>query len=428
MHAKLAGTAAAAIGALMATGLGNAQVAQAASAIVSVPCSVTALASDMSSASSGETLSLTPRCYYHLTAGLPVVIQDLTILGRGATVERSFAQGTPTFTILEVDFGTLTVSGLNFRNGNGAISVVGTANLTVNGGTFTGNRATDGAAISESYTAANDLTVNGATFTGNRATDAGGAIWDNYGAGDLTVNGATFTGNTAMNAGGAIFDNSGNGLVMNGGTFTRNYAPQGGAIFNNANGGEFITRAVFRGNKAVTGGGIYNNSELLITNSNISGNDAAGQGGGLYNDAGNALGKLDTADVIFRGNNARDGGGIYIANGIVNLADSEISGNNVTADGGGIYQDNFGLRGSLTLAGSEISANNARAHGGGIYNEGPLTVGSSQIVRNEAASGGGGLYDDDYYGGVAVTLTGSTVLYNKPDNCEPADSITACTG
>jgi hypothetical protein len=76
----------------------------------------------------GEKLSLAPRCVYHLVRDLPVVNQDLTILGNWATLERSYTPGLAGFTILTVDSGTLAVSRLNFRHGNGAIAVNGYAN------------------------------------------------------------------------------------------------------------------------------------------------------------------------------------------------------------------------------------------------------------------------------------------------------------
>jgi hypothetical protein len=152
MSGKLAGTAAGAVaaGAITAAGLCAAPAALAAAAATDVPCSVTALAADISSASSGETLSLAAGCVYDLTAGLPVISQDLTIDGNAATLERSDAAGTPAFVILQADGGALAISKLNFRNGKGAISVTGLTSLTVNGGTFTANTATYGGAIYDS--------------------------------------------------------------------------------------------------------------------------------------------------------------------------------------------------------------------------------------------------------------------------------------
>ena len=84
---------------------------------------------------------------YVLTTPLPTISQNLIINGNGATVERSTATGTPAFVILTVSGGTLSLHKLSFTNGDGAISVTGSGNLSVNGGTFSQNQAPQGGAI-----------------------------------------------------------------------------------------------------------------------------------------------------------------------------------------------------------------------------------------------------------------------------------------
>lgn len=96
-------------------------------AVARVPCDPAALASDISGAASGATLSLASGCVYVLTAALPTVSRTLTISGNGATLERSAAHGTPAFTILSVTAGTLSLTRLSFTNGRGGISVTGSA-------------------------------------------------------------------------------------------------------------------------------------------------------------------------------------------------------------------------------------------------------------------------------------------------------------
>src|ERR1700683_1942517 len=195
------GIAGPAAGALAAVGL-YAVPAEAAS--THVPCSATALASAVGSAASGETLSLAPYCTYRLTAALPTVSQNLTILGNGATLQRSDASAPPAFTILSVDAGTLAVTALNFTNGAGAIAATENASITVHGGMFTGNHAANGGAIN-STTGQGSLTVTGATFTGNTATQAGGAIYTSEAAAMTTVTRSTFIKNTAGSNGGALY-------------------------------------------------------------------------------------------------------------------------------------------------------------------------------------------------------------------------------
>jgi hypothetical protein len=383
-------------GAIALAGFGAPQGAQAAPAVVHVPCQAAALAADVTSASSGEKLSLAPDCVYHLTAGLPAISQDLIITGNGATLERSYAPGTAAFNILEVDNGTVTVSKLNFRHGNGAIVVNGIGTVIVNGGTFSGN-----------------------------AADAGGAIFNNSALGGLTVNGATFTGNQAT-AGGAIFDNSAAGAVVTDSTFYRNKAVEGGAIVTDPNTGTSLTRVLIYSNYAQSGGGIYNIAFVGVTDSRISGNHAVSQGGGLFNaDLNGNIGSVQLTGTIVQGNSAGDGAGIYNENGIMTIAGGKIWDNDARADGGAIYNelDPDDPVSELDLGTSEISGNAAGRSGGGLYNEGQAAATSTQIARNKAAASGGGIIDID---GATVTLTSSLVANNKPDNCEPANSITSC--
>jgi hypothetical protein len=109
----------------------------------------------------------------HLTAGLPVVGQDLAIWGNRATLKRSHACGTPAFVILQADGAALTVSKLNFRDGSGAIAITDTATLAVNGGTFTGNTGGNGGAIFD-FDGPDDQ-VTGSVIRRNQAA-SGGAL------------------------------------------------------------------------------------------------------------------------------------------------------------------------------------------------------------------------------------------------------------
>lgn len=367
--------------------------AAAGAAVVYVPCSVSALASAMTSASSGETLSLAARCRYTLTEGLPVVSHDLTILGHDATLERSYARGTGAFTILTADAGSLTIRMLNFRNGNGAISMGHDGALTVDGGIFTRNTAADGGAIYDRTIDGPE--VNGAAFIANTATDSGGAICI-CGEDGGEVQGSAFIGNKAAHAGGGIYVDNINGPHVSASTFSWNTAEEGGALFlNPAVSGSGLSHIVVRDNKATSdGGGIFNFGSLDIAGSEISGNHGGSAGGGLFSGGLTAMSVRDTG---FQGNSARDGGGIY-----------------------------SGPLGSIDFTGSTISGNFAGAYGGGVYNQSYMSAAYTGIVGNTAATAGGGIYDDG--SPATATLTNSPVLVNKPDNCEPPGSITGCAG
>jgi hypothetical protein len=430
MYGKTAVTAVrvAVIGTLMAAGLGAALPAQAAVGTVHVPCRTQDLASAIISASSGETLSLAAGCTYMLTQSLPEVSQDLTIAGHGSTLERSYQPGTAAFTILTTDSGTLAVSDLSFRHGRGALSVTGFGQLTVHGGTFTANTAADGGAIdSENPIDAPELTD--VTFTANTSTGSGGAVYNYSPSASLTMTHCTFTGNKAGNSGGAFFEyglGEGEDAVTDS-TFQDNTAAYGGALALSEDSSVGLADVVIRGNSASEdGGGIEmsaNNAD--IDNSRISGNHAGGQGGGIYS---NIIPPWQVTSSAIKGNSAADGGGVYnAAASSAFFTGSTISGNHAKADGGGIYnQTGTGDEvGFVSLTDSTISRNTGE-YGGGIYNQGTADLAGSQIVRNRAPGGGGGIYDD---GSLAtVTLTTSSVLGNKPDNCEPPGSIIGCTG
>ena len=372
--------------AITAACLGGAQAAQAAT--VDVPCNGAALAAAMNSATSGDRLSLAPGCTYR-QADLPAVNGDVAIAGNGATLKEGSG--------LEVDSGTLTVTSLNFRKSG---ILVSGGNLDVNGGTFTGNTAVNGGAI--------DMNAPGGT---------------------LTVHGATFTRNTATGSGGAVYSYSYEGPEITDSTFTGNKAGgEGGAIFTNPAGGSFLSDVVVRGNSATTGGGIYDDAIIYISDSQISGNHAAGRGGGLYVNDPNGHIPDELTGTVFRGNTAQEGAGVYNLNGIIDVAASRITGNDASVSGGGIYNSSaeypFDL-GDVNLTNSEITGNQAGASGGGIYNQGQVAAADTTIGRNTAITGGGGIYDNGPV--TAVTLTASPVLRNRPNNCEPANSIAGCT-
>jgi predicted outer membrane repeat protein len=289
MHHKLMRVTArtAVIGAVMV--LGSTAAAQGAmagpapSGIVSVACNTPALMSAVASASYGQKLQLAFGCTYRLTEPLPDIDTNLTIVGMGASLERSEAAGTPAFTILTVDAGDVNLVEVNFRNGGGdglddwyagAIDNYG-GNITVLGGTFTDNSSEEyGGAIYNEY---GTLTMTSAYFTGNNGDYEGGAIC-NYGT--MTLRSSHFFHNSAE-YGGAIY-NGGIATVI-GTTFTTDYSYEGGALYNYDQAA--LSSITAAHNYAQWGGGIYNDHDDVLTaaSSNIVSNYAEDGGGGIYN-------------------------------------------------------------------------------------------------------------------------------------------------
>jgi predicted outer membrane repeat protein len=402
---------------LLATAAGGAQSALAAPrGAVDVPCSAPALTAAIKGASGGETLSLAPLCSYGLTAALPPIVENLTINGNHATIERAAAAGTPEFAPLTVGLnhgsaiGTLATSNLNIRNGDPGINLVQGA-LSVQGGTFTSNAT----AISSTFFTT--LSVAGARFTDNtgreggaifsgwntNVTDStftdnsalrGGAVYAQYGT--QTIARCHFAGNTATGGGGALYDDS--EITMTDSTFTSNHAAAGGAItvFDPASAGLAVTGSTFIANAARIGGAIYNYDGLTATDDVFTANHAT-QGGAVDQDWYATL----TGDLFTR--------------------------NMATASGGGMYAGYHTM-----VRDSVLTRNTAGSQGGGIYNGlnsldfgGPLIVSRSSITGNSAGTDGGGIFNHAALGATAGTA-GTTVTGNLPDNCAPPGAIAGC--
>jgi hypothetical protein len=325
----------------------------------SVPCDTAALDSAISSAASGAILVLAAGCTYQ-TGGLPEISTNLVIVGRGATLEYTFSPDESP--IMSVPGGvTVHISNLNFTDGysvGGSASALETqGNVTIDGGTFAGNRDEVGGSAIEN---AGQLTVRGAAFTDNGGEDATGGAIDNRG--QLTAVATTFTDND-----------------------TQLYGTSGGAI---VNGGQATLRddtLTGNGSNSGVGGAIVNDGTLTVISSTISNNGAALGGGAIYNDG--------TLTVVFSsiGNNSAstaarnpysivNGGGIEIDYGTVTLRHDTLSGNSAYSDGGAIYNG----AGTLAVASTSITSNTAGTGGaGGISNKkGTVSLWRDCIMSN----------------------------------------------
>jgi hypothetical protein len=176
-------------------------------------------------------------------------------------------------------------------------------------------------------------------------------------------------------------------------------------------------------NTAKYGGGISNFGMLTVTNSNISGNKVSseGAGGAIFNEGDQA--HMTITDSTIFDNLAYWGAGIWTADGATaTVIRCKILNNYAFYNGGGICNAASSLTMAplnlLNLIDSQISGNHAGIVGGGIDNSGATAIATgSAITENQAGSVGGGIYNHNYYNGVddipaTITLTNNRISEN----------------
>jgi CSLREA domain-containing protein len=195
-------------------------------------------------------------CTITLGSTLPAIDDELTINGSAQDITVS---GNDSVRVMTVNIGkTLNVHSLKIvgglsTQGAGIFNDQGT--VTVNNSTFTGNRASGGAAI---FNQPNGfLKVTGSTFFNNSAFNSGGAIY-NYAGGTVIVANSTFVGNSATDSGGAIVNI--------------------GAVPGYADGILDVTNSTIYGNSGSVpyAGGIYNGGTARIRNTIVANSPSGG--------------------------------------------------------------------------------------------------------------------------------------------------------
>lgn len=170
---------------------------------------------------------------------------------------------------------------------------------------------------------------------------------------EVSIAGLTLAGGDAAGAGGAVYNRE--SLVLDDVSMTDNHAVAGGAVAT-----EFGT--------------------LVIRSSRISGNHS-GFGGGVY--ARNS--SVEIHDSEFELNRATLGGGLFAQSSDVVIDGSRIE-NGEAAVGGGLYFEAIRAQpGAAQISNSEITGNDALASGGGVYSAAlPLQIDNTTIHWNRA--------------------------------------------
>ena len=154
------------------------------------------------------------------------------------------------------------------------------------------------------------------------------------------------------------------------------------------------------------GGGILNSGTLTITHSDISGNTVTGDGGGIRSEGASLT---ITHSTISNNTATGFGGGIDLDPGTttVTITGCTISDNSANS-GGGIESD----AGTITITDTTISNNTTTGAGGGIQSTNAVFVITNSTISNNTASGNGGGINND---GGTMTITGSTISENTTD-------------
>lgn len=255
------------------------------------------------------------------------------------------------------------------------------------GGSFTGNTAHQGGAISN-VNAAESTVSDGSIFTSNEA-NVGGAI-SHVDSGKLSIgNNVRFESNKSISGqGGALHNQRASTVIGDNVKFYNNIAKGfgGGAIYQDtdstASSVTIGTGAEFIGNQTETaaGGAIYN-----------------------YNAGDGATITIGTGATFDSNKAGTRGGAISNWGGIVSVTDATFTNNSATNGGGAIHNDSYGKDdSSFTIDGSTFTGNSA-AQGGAIYNNnGSVTIGNGTVFENNYSTG-------QNYGGGAIYSNGGSV-------------------
>jgi hypothetical protein len=242
------------------------------------------------------------------------------------------------------------------------------------------------------------------TVNGNNAAREGGGLWN--GSGIMTTDNVLIDANEALgdaadDGGAGIFNNGGTLNVMNGTLVSNNIASgasaSGGGLLSTA-GDVTIMDSTFDSNAANRAGGAIEliDGNLIFSNSTMSNNDvnglagtaAPGNGGGFHVTGMSGTVTISTSTIT--GNAAaNEGGGLWNQGGTIMSVSMSTIDNNTAAEGGGIY-NNTGSITSVTT--STISGNAASVSGGGLTNNGAsLDLNAVTVAMNTSVGIAGGI-------------------------------------
>lgn len=358
---------------------------------------------------------------YGNSTAFPYVTTDITIEGEYHTAEPQCpTDGTPRAagcdTVIERHAGSFftfrffTIEGRQFA----------IRDLTLRGGNVSGPEG-GGAILARTFRTylfpgppRVTVSVTNVRFANNAGT-RGGAIADvgDYRGPyvDFTIDRSTFTSNTVVDYGGGVFVSPGSSLTVSHSLFDSNNGGEWGggvATINAADAPFDISDTTFIGNHAVQYGGAVFHKAPRLTRVTLDSNWVVHSGGALYGDGGRPV----ITDSTFKGNRARRGGAIQVAEGSIEIAGSTFT-ENVSTDfeAGVLYLDDRTR--TSRIVNSTISGNYTASAGAITLRKGALFINNSTIVFNTNTPGGGtiAIYPG-FNGDNEITLANSIVAGN----------------
>ncbi|WP_146461858.1 beta strand repeat-containing protein [Rubripirellula tenax] len=332
---------------------------------------------------------------------------------------------------------TMTVTGKTLVAGNraqGALNTQGGGGIFNNGGLLvlsdirvlnnaaTGTAGGGGGLATRGGTISIDQSLIAGNFSAGVSGSGGGILA--LGTAQVNVVDTEISGNVASRAGGGIEvatdPSSRNALTLTGVELSDNNAGvldddataaapgNGGGLHITGSGNALVSESLVSENIAANeGGGLWNGSgTLIVENTQIVNNIASGAasdagGGGIYNEGGIVF----VNDSMLVGNiadgTAGSGGGVLSAAGRVSLFDTLVSANVANRAGGGIESTSGA---SINLDGARLIDNVAGPAGTAA----PGNGGALHVTGNLAAREGGGLWNDKG----TLTVDGTTITGN----------------
>jgi len=277
--------------------------------------------------------------------------------------------------------GTITHNAAGSGGGAGILVGHG-AKLNVSGGTISENVVNFASGGGIGVRTESEVKISGGNIINNRVTGHGGGLFARGDSIPLEITGGIFEGNEAGSYGGGVLfwtvgdDVSKNTVIIGGNTqIKNNKASQGGGVS--------------VGREVLDGKPVGRKAKLVIQgNPIISGNTATLYGGGIEMQSDEFATDVNVVEIsggTISGNEAKDGGGIYVPGGTVTMTGGTFSGNKASDRGAGIFTGG----GTMTLSNATFTNNIADGNGGGAFVQGgQVIMNSGSFTANEADNGG----------------------------------------